>query len=149
MTTFCSAFYESYLSTPHPLPMDVSWFFHSSIIVIFSNFLRRLAFALASLPSSMIFPETGNLGGGICSFRTITPSIPSVVRSWQAFTATFAKNYGHFRSFHGHLSKNMLLHDNSKHNNNKKLKNIMSGEGFVIFFLFVLSIFGLNITQIF
>jgi hypothetical protein len=32
---------------------------------------------------------------------------PSVARSWQAFTATFAKNYGHFRRFHGHLSKNL------------------------------------------
>jgi hypothetical protein len=61
--------------------------------------------------------------------------------------ATFAKNPGQFCSFHGHLSKNLLLHDISKHNNNKKRKNIMFGGDFVIF-LFLLSIFGFNITQI-
>jgi hypothetical protein len=40
----------------------------------------------------------------------------------EAITATFAKNHGHFRSFHGDLSKNLLLHDISKHNNNQKQK---------------------------
>ncbi len=53
----------------------------------------------------------------------------SVARSWQAFTATFAKNHGNFLSFPGHLSKNLLLHDISKHNNNKKQRkhNVWGG----------------------
>jgi hypothetical protein len=45
------------------------------------------------------------------------------------------KNHGHFRSFYGHLSKNLPPHDISKHNNNKKQKNLISGEGFCNFFI--------------
>jgi hypothetical protein len=33
------------------------------------------------------------------------------------------KNHGHFRSFQGHLSKNLPLHDISKHNHNKNKHN--------------------------
>jgi hypothetical protein len=65
----------------------------------------------------------------------------------EAITATFAKNHGQFRSFHGDLSKNVLLHDISKHNKNQKQNKKMFGERFSHFFL--LSIFGLNKTQIF
>jgi hypothetical protein len=46
------------------------------------------------------------------------------------------KNHGHIRSFYGHLSKNLPLHDISKHNNNKKQKNIIFGEGFCNIFYF-------------
>jgi hypothetical protein len=37
----------------------------------------------------------------------------------KSIIAAFAKNHGHF---HGPLENNMLLHDISKHNNNKKTK---------------------------
>jgi hypothetical protein len=53
----------------------------------------------------------------------------------KAITATFAKNHGHFQSFHGQPSKNLPLHDNSKQNNNKKPKNIMIGGGILSFFI--------------
>jgi hypothetical protein len=56
------------------------------------------------------------------------------------------KKPGHFRSFHGHIKKNLPLHDISKHNNNK-IKTQCLVRDFVIF-LFLLSIFGLNITPI-
>jgi hypothetical protein len=57
---------------------------------------------------------------------------------------------GHFQSFHGHLYKNLLLHDITKQNINKKpkKKHKCLGRDFVIY-LFLLSIFGLNNTQIF
>jgi len=49
---------------------------------------------------------------------SVTPLLEptSVARSWEAFAATFAKNHGHFRTFHRHKSKNLRLHDNWKHN---------------------------------
>ena len=70
--------------------------------------------------------------------------VVSVARFWQAFTATFAENHGHFRIFHAQLSKNLPLHDISKHNHNKKTKNTVFGEGFCHFFKFLLYIFGLH-----
>jgi len=83
-------------------------------------------------------------GGGAptCGFLRLQTS----ARYWQAFTATFAKNHGHFRSFHAHLSKNLPLHDISKHNHNKKTKNTVFGEGFCHFFISALHFW---ITQVF
>jgi hypothetical protein len=77
------------------------------------------------------------------------PHLPKTTAIFEAFTATFAKNHGHFRSFHGHLSKNLPLHGISKHNNNKKPKKHNVWGGILSFFLFLLSISALNITQIF
>ncbi len=53
--------------------------------------------------------------------------VVSVARFWQAFTATFAEN-------HGQLSKNLPLHDISKHSCN--IKNTMFCEGFCHFLNF-------------
>ncbi len=53
------------------------------------------------------------------------PHSPKTTAIFEAFTATY---------------QNLLLHDILKHNNNKKQKNIMFGEGFC-HFLFLLSIF--------
>ncbi len=71
----------------------------------------------------------------------------SVARSGQAFTATCAKNHGRFRSFHGHISKYLVLHDILKHNNNKKLKYIMFGEGFCHFFIYALHYWSKHYTN--
>jgi hypothetical protein len=47
------------------------------------------------------------LTGSILCLSHIISCLPatalSVARSCEAFTATFAKNHGHFRSFHSHL----------------------------------------------
>ena len=68
-------------------------------------------------------------------------------QSWQAFTATFAKNHGHFWSFYGNQKFCGCIIFQST-TSIKNQENIMFGEGFC-HFLFLLSIFGLNITQIF
>jgi hypothetical protein len=49
------------------------------------------------------------------------PHSPKTTAIVEAFTATYLKN--------------LLLHDISKHNNNKKHKNIMFGEGFSHFLI--------------
>jgi hypothetical protein len=48
------------------------------------------------------------------------------------------KTIGHFRSFHGYLSKNLLLHDILKHYNNKKTKKKHMVWGGILSFFFVL-----------
>jgi hypothetical protein len=68
--------------------------------------------------------------------------VVSVARFWQAFTATFAENHGHFRIFHAQLSKNLHLHDISKHSCNIKKHNVWWG--ILSFFKFLLYIFGLH-----
>jgi hypothetical protein len=51
------------------------------------------------------------------------PHSPKTTAIFEAFLATY-------------IPKNLLLHDISKHNDNKKQKNIIFGEGFCSFFSF-------------
>jgi hypothetical protein len=76
----------------------------------------------------------GLWGGSMCVTVSVNAVLPAPDKHSRPHSLKTTATI-HFRSFHNPLSKNLPLHDISKHKNNKKQKNIkIWGRDFVMFF---------------